>query len=116
MTIEITDSNFEDVVTQSNLPVVIDFWAEWCPPCKEMAGSMENLSKKYEGKVLVGKVDVDYNSVISTKFGIRNIPVILFLVNGKVVDKHVGLASPSQLESKLDKVLEKQIDFGMTNF
>jgi thioredoxin 1 len=116
MTIEITDSNFENFIAQSNLPVVIDFWAEWCPPCKDMANSMEDISDKYNGKAMVGKVDVDYHPNVSTKYGVRNLPTVLFLINGKVIDKSVGFATPAQLESKLNKMLERQLHFGISDF
>ncbi|MAS52087.1 MAG: thioredoxin [Flavobacteriales bacterium] len=105
MAIELTDANFEDLVVKSDKPVVVDFWAEWCGPCRMVAPVVEELSKDYEGKAIVGKVDVDANNEISAKYGIRNIPTILFLKNGEVVDKQVGAAPKAALAEKLDKLL-----------
>jgi thioredoxin 1 len=105
MAVELTDSNFEDLVVNSDKPVVVDFWAEWCGPCRMVAPVVEELSKDYEGKALVGKVDVDANNEISAKYGIRNIPTILFLKNGEVVDKQVGAAPKAALAEKLEKLL-----------
>tara|TARA_B100000614_G_C14383013_1_gene426392 strand:- start:336 stop:653 length:318 start_codon:yes stop_codon:yes gene_type:complete len=105
MAIELTDANFEDLAVKSDKPVVVDFWAEWCGPCRMVAPVVEELSKDYEGKAVVGKVDVDANNEISAKYGIRNIPTILFLKNGEVVDKQVGAAPKAALAEKLDKLL-----------
>tara|TARA_B100001758_G_C18318968_1_gene562140 strand:+ start:729 stop:1046 length:318 start_codon:yes stop_codon:yes gene_type:complete len=105
MAVELTDANFEDLAVKSDKPVVVDFWAEWCGPCRMVAPVVEELSKDYEGKAIVGKVDVDANNEISAKYGIRNIPTILFLKNGEVVDKHVGAAPKAALAEKLDKLL-----------
>lgn len=105
MAVELTDANFEDLAVKSDKPVVVDFWAEWCGPCRMVAPVVEELSKDYEGKALVGKVDVDANNEISAKYGIRNIPTILFLKNGEVVDKQVGAAPKAALAEKLEKLL-----------
>jgi len=105
MAVELTDANFEDLAVNSDKPVVVDFWAEWCGPCRMVAPVVEELSKDYEGKALVGKVDVDANNEISAKYGIRNIPTILFIKNGEVVDKQVGAAPKAALAEKLDKLL-----------
>ena len=105
MAIELTDANFEDLAVKSDKPVVVDFWAEWCGPCRMVAPVVEELSKDYEGKAVVGKVDVDANNEISAKYGIRNIPTILFLKNGEVVDKQVGAAPKAALAEKLEKLL-----------
>ena len=105
MAIELTDANFEDLAVKSDKPVVVDFWAEWCGPCRMVAPVVEELSKDYEGKAIVGKVDVDANNEISAKYGIRNIPTILFIKNGEVVDKQVGAAPKAALAEKLDKLL-----------
>ncbi len=101
MALEITDSNFEEIVMKSDKPVLIDFWAEWCGPCRMVGPVVEELSKDYEGKAVIGKVDVDNNPNISMKFGIRNIPTLLFFKNGQIVDKQVGAAPKSALEAKL---------------
>lgn len=104
MALEITDSNFEQVVLKSDKPVMIDFWAEWCGPCRMVGPIVEEISKDFEGKAVVGKVDVDNNS-ISANYGIRNIPTILFFKNGQIVDKHVGAAPKSILTAKLNAIL-----------
>ncbi|MFZ9942251.1 MAG: thioredoxin [Bacteroidia bacterium] len=104
MAIEITDSNFEEIVMKSDKPVLVDFWAEWCGPCRMVGPVVEELSKDFEGKAIVGKVDVDSNPDISVRFGIRNIPTLLFIKNGEVVDKQVGIASKSVLADKLNAI------------
>jgi thioredoxin 1 len=105
MATELTDKNFEELVLKSDKPVLVDFWAEWCGPCRMIAPVVEELSKEYEGKAIIGKVNVDENSEISAKYGIRNIPTLLFFKNGEVVDKHVGVAPKSILAGKLDNLL-----------
>ena len=105
MAVEITDANFDELVKNSDKPVMIDFWAEWCGPCKMVGPTVEELSKEYEGKVVIGKVNVDFNAEVSSRFLIRNIPTILFLKNGEVVDKHVGVAPKNVLAAKLDALL-----------
>ena len=102
MAIEITDANFEELVMKSDKPVLVDFWAEWCGPCRMVGPIVEEISKDYEGKAIVGKVDVDSNPNISMQFGIRNIPTILFFKGGQVVDKQVGAAAKNVLTGKLD--------------
>jgi len=101
MAIQITDANFEEVVLKSDKPVLVDFWAEWCGPCRMVGPLVEEISNQYEGKAIVGKVDVDSNPNISMQFGIRNIPTILFFKGGKMVDKQVGAAPKNVLEAKL---------------
>lgn len=105
MALELTDSNFEELVMKSDKPVLIDFWAEWCGPCRMVGPTVEEISHEYEGKALVGKVNVDNNPGLSAKFGIRNIPTILFLKNGEVADKSVGAVPKSQLTDKLNKLV-----------
>jgi thioredoxin 1 len=105
MATELTDKNFDELVLKSDKPVLVDFWAEWCGPCRMIAPVVEELSKEYEGKAIIGKVNVDENSEISAKYGIRNIPTLLFFKNGEVVDKHVGVAPKSLLAGKLDNLL-----------
>jgi thioredoxin 1 len=102
MAIEITDSNFEELVLKSSKPVLVDFWAEWCGPCRMVGPVVEELSKEYDGKAVVGKVNVDLNSGISMKYGIRNIPTLLYFKNGEVVDKQVGVVPKATLAGKLD--------------
>ncbi len=105
MTVEVNDSNFEDVVLKSNKPVVVDFWAIWCGPCRTVGPIVEELGKDFQGKVLVAKLDVDSNPEVSRKFGIRNIPTILFFKNGEVVDKQVGAVPKKALQAKLEAIL-----------
>jgi thioredoxin 1 len=104
MALEITDSNFEELVN-GDKPLVVDFWAEWCGPCRTIAPIIDELSHKYEGKVAVGKVDVDTNDDTVARFGIRTIPTILFMKNGEVIDKHVGAGTQAQLEEKILQLL-----------
>ncbi|MCB0515531.1 MAG: thioredoxin [Chitinophagales bacterium] len=104
MALEITDANFSEVV-QDDKVTMIDFWAVWCGPCRMIAPIVEDLSKDYAGKAVVGKVDVDVNPEISRKYGIRNIPTVLFLKNGEIVDKQVGAAPRNVLENKLKALL-----------
>lgn len=101
MALEITDSNFDELVLKSDKPVLVDFWAEWCGPCRMVGPVVEEISKEFDGTAVVGKVDVDKNSEISVKYGIRNIPTLLYFKNGQVVDKQVGVASKNALISKL---------------
>lgn len=102
MALEITDANFEELVLKSDKPVLVDFWAEWCGPCRMVGPIVEELSKEYDGKAVVGKVNVDHNADISTKYGIRNIPTLLVFKNGEVVEKQVGIAPKNLLANKLD--------------
>ena len=101
MAFEITDSNFQTEVLDSDKVTLIDFWAEWCGPCRAIGPIVEELSKEYDGKAIIGKVNVDENPEITVKYGIRNIPTILFIKNGEVVDKQVGAVPKSMLEEKL---------------
>jgi thioredoxin 1 len=105
MALEITDANFDELVLKSDKPVVVDFWAEWCGPCKMIGPLINEMSKDYEGKALVGKVNVDQNANVSAQFGVRSIPTVLFIKNGEVVDKSVGAVPKSTLESKLEALL-----------
>ncbi|MBD8348770.1 thioredoxin 1 [Dysgonomonas alginatilytica] len=105
MALEITDATFEEVLKSDKL-VVVDFWAEWCGPCRMVGPIVEELAVDYADKVVVGKVDVDNNDEITSKFGIRNIPTILFFKNGEIVDKQVGAAQKSALVEKIDKQLQ----------
>lgn len=105
MALEITDANFEELVTKSDKPVLLDFWAEWCGPCRMVGPVVEELAKDYAGKAIVGKVNVDNNAGISAMFSVRNIPTILFFKDGKVVDKQVGAVPKSVLDAKLKALL-----------
>ncbi|MFZ5554952.1 MAG: thioredoxin [Bacteroidota bacterium] len=105
MALEFTDTNFDELVMKSEKPVMIDFWAEWCGPCRLIGPVVEEIAKEYEGKALVGKVNVDHNPGIAGKYGIRNIPTVLIVKNGEIVDKSVGAVPKNQLTQKLDKQL-----------
>jgi len=106
MALELTDANFDELVLKSDKPVLVDFWAEWCGPCRMVGPTVEELSKEYEGKAVIGKMDVDSNPNVSMQFGIRNIPALLFFKNGQVVDKQIGVAPKSVLAGKLDAQLK----------
>lgn len=101
----ITDSNYEGIVAEG-LPIVLDFSATWCGPCKKIAPIIEELASEYEGKVNIGKCDVDDNDELTTKFGIRNVPTVLFIKNGEVVDKHVGAAPKKEFVEKIEALLK----------
>ncbi len=105
MAIEFTDQNFEELVIQSDKPVLVDFWAEWCGPCRMVAPIVAQLAEEYDGKAVVGKLDVDNNPEVASRFGIRNIPTILFFKNGEMADKQVGAVPKSVLAGKLDALL-----------
>ena len=100
--VEITEENFPKLIG-SELPLVIDFWAEWCGPCKAIAPMMEEFAHEYEGRVNIGKCDVEENNDLAVQFKIRNVPTILFLRNGEVVDKVVGAVSREEIVRKLEK-------------
>ncbi len=101
MALEFTDANFQTEVLESSQLSVIDFWAEWCGPCRAIGPVIEELSQQYSGKVKVGKVNVDVNPNTSTNYGITSIPAILFIKDGKVVDKQIGAVPKSVLEKKI---------------
>jgi len=105
MALEITDGNFEELVSGSEIPVMLDFWAAWCGPCRMIAPFVEEMHKEFEGRALVGKVDVDANPGIATQYYIRNIPTVLFLKNGKIADKQVGACPKSTLVNKLNALM-----------
>jgi len=105
MAVEFTDANFEEQVLKSDKPVLVDFWAEWCGPCRMVGPVVEELSNDYSGKAVIGKVNVDHNPSIAAKYGIRSIPTILFFKNGEVVDKSVGAVPKAALADKLNAVV-----------
>lgn len=102
--IEITDDNFEKIIA-TDKPVLVDFWAEWCGPCKMIGPIVEELAGDYDGKAVVGKIDVDSNPNLSAKYGIRSIPTLLVFKNGEIVDKQVGAVQKNVLAQKLDAQL-----------
>jgi len=100
--LELNDNNFNDEVTKSEMVVLVDFWAEWCGPCKMIAPAVENISNNFEGKLKVGKLDVDSNPVTSSTFGIRSIPTLLIFKNGSPVEQIVGAVSESIISAKVE--------------
>jgi thioredoxin 1 len=102
---ELTAGNFDEVVLQSQKPVMVDFWAQWCGPCKMIGPIIEEIHGEYAGKTDIGKVDVDQQQELASRFGIRNIPTILFFKNGEVVDKITGAASKREFTNKLDRLI-----------
>jgi len=105
MALEITDSNFEELVLKSDKPVMIDFWAVWCGPCRMVDPIVKEMAGEYDGKAVIGKVDVDSNPGIAMKYSIRNIPTVLFLKNGEVADKLVGAAPKQKFMEKLNSLI-----------
>jgi thioredoxin 1 len=101
MAMTLTDGNFKEAVLDSDKVSIVDCWAVWCGPCRMVAPSIEELAKEYDGKAVIGKLNVDENPQVSMEYGIRSIPTILFFKNGKIVDKQVGVVPKSVLESKL---------------
>ena len=102
--VEITDTNFEDIVTKNDV-VLVDFWAEWCGPCRMIAPMIEELANDYDGKAVIGKLDVDNNQESSIKFGVRSIPTLLVFKNGEMVDRHVGAIPKETLSKSIDSNL-----------
>ncbi len=104
MTLQITDATIDEVLQTDKL-VLVDFWAEWCGPCKMVGPIIDEIGKEYQDKVVVGKVDVDNNDETTTKYGIRSIPTVLYIKNGEVVDKMVGAGPKTMFTDKIDKLL-----------
>ena len=102
MSIKITEQNFDTEVLQSAMPVVVDFWADWCGPCKMLSPVIESLADQYEGKVLVGKVNVDEEPDLARRFGVMSIPTVVFLKNGQEIDRKVGVMPPQVFTGVLD--------------
>ncbi len=105
MALELNNNNFDELVMKSDKPVLVDFWAEWCGPCRMVGPIVEELSGEYADTAVVGKVNVDENQEIAAKFGIRNIPTLLVFKNGEIVDKQVGVAPKNVLAGKLDAAM-----------
>ncbi len=105
MALELTDQNFDEVVLHSDKPVIVDFWAEWCGPCRMVGPIVEEIGNDYTETAVVAKLDVDSNPNVTRKYGIRNIPTVLFFKNGEVADKQVGAVPKSHLVNKLEALL-----------
>ena len=105
MALEITDSNFEETVLKSDKPVMVDFWAAWCGPCRMVGPIIDELSEEYEGKSIIGKVDIDSNQQYAAQFGVRNIPTVLVFKDGELVDRKVGVSSKNDYAQAIDKLI-----------
>ena len=105
MSLELTDSNFEEVVLKSDKPVLVDFWAEWCGPCRMVGPIIEELSEDYEGRALIGKLDVDSNQIFAAKYGVRNIPTVLLFKDGEMISRQVGVAPKQTYEDVINSAL-----------
>ncbi len=105
MALEITDATFEEVVLKSDKPVMVDFWAAWCGPCRMVGPIIDEISQEYDGKAVVGKVDVDANQEFAAKYGVRNIPTVLVFQNGEIVGRQVGVAPKDTYKEALDTLL-----------
>jgi thioredoxin 1 len=105
MALEITDATFEEVVLKSDQPVLVDFWAAWCGPCRMVAPIIDELTDEFKGKAVIGKVDVDTNQEFAAKYGVRNIPTVLVFKGGEVVDKQVGVAPKATYAAKIEAAI-----------
>ena len=102
---DITDGNFKTLVLDSTIPVLVDFWAEWCPPCKLLTPTIEKLADSYAGKVVIGKLDIDSSQSVASKYGINSIPTVILFSNGQIVKKFVGLKQENDYKSALNEIL-----------
>lgn len=105
MALEITDATFEETVLKSDKPVMVDFWAAWCGPCRMVGPIIDEISTEYDGKAIVGKVDIDANQEFATKYGVRNIPTVLVFQNGEVVGRQVGVAPKNAYADALEALM-----------
>ena len=105
MALEITDNNFEEIVLKSDKPVMVDFWAAWCGPCRMVGPIIDELSEEYAGKAVIGKVDIDSNQQYAAQYGVRNIPTVLVFKNGELIDRKVGVSSKNDYAEALDKLI-----------
>ncbi|MDD3095944.1 MAG: thioredoxin [Candidatus Neomarinimicrobiota bacterium] len=105
LTVEVNDQNFKEKVLENTLPVLVDFWAPWCGPCRMIAPKLEEIAKDHEGKVVIAKVNVDNSPMIAGQFGIRSIPTLLFFKGGKVMDQVIGNVPKSELEARIVKLV-----------
>ena len=105
-TLKITDENFDTEVLKSSKPIVVDFWAEWCGPCKMLTPTIDELATKYDGNVVVGKLNVDHHPTIATEYGIRSIPSLLFFKEGKVQNQIMGAVSKEEIEAAIETLIK----------
>ena len=105
MALEITDSNFEETVLKSDKPVMVDFWAAWCGPCRMVGPIIDELSEEYDGKAIIGKIDIDSNQQYAAQFGVRNIPTVLVFKDGELVDRKVGVSSKNDYAEAIEKLI-----------
>ncbi|MFL2617351.1 MAG: thioredoxin [Flavobacteriaceae bacterium] len=105
MALQITDANFQETVLKSDKPVLVDFWAEWCGPCRMLGPIIEELSSDYDGKAIIGKVDVDSNQQFAAQYGVRNIPTVLIFKDGELVNRQVGVSQKNVYSEYIDALL-----------